>query len=181
MLRRSRGPTTRRGGERGEVDGVDLVVGVILLVLVPVFFYIGGRSFLTTKSEKGLFREQPEVPSPPLDKAEIEMRWTTCRDLYEKNAKEYASTLKTVEDGALKEHHRRWAVRSLANADSNLSELAADISRDLEGKTRFASYLSEIESLKRQIAADKAELEALDVLGRDGVRRGLSEADFAGK
>ena len=157
----------------GGVDPVDLVVGIVLVVLIPVLSVVLVRAFgVETRSDAGDFRAEVELADLPLEPEEVEMRWETARRIYEKNARDFMKTRDELEEGPLKEHLRGWALNCLRNADSVLHEVTA-----LAGDPRYSKYATEAAAMRRRIETDIEDLEKLDILGLDDRRRGLSEQE----
>jgi hypothetical protein len=158
--------THARRGERGEIDAMDVGGGVALLILVPVLcLVIAGMLGLSTRSDKGDFREKPQTDPTP-DQAEIELRWKAADDLYRLTAKPFAETAVSQSSVEFKEYFRRWATRSLEQTDSSLQSLEVLVRRpDCRGT--FDSYLARIGQLREELRRDLERVRALDVLGRD--------------
>ena len=161
--------------QRGEFDVVDLVVGLGLMVVVPFICVALVRVFgVETRSDARDFRAKPKLEKAPPDMDEIKARWRVATDLYHKNVKTYTATVKSTTDGTLKEHHRRWAIKCLEVADSELVDL-----KNLAGtESQFQRYVTRASSLQQKIKTDLKALHDLDTLGLDQQRRSLSESEL---
>jgi len=152
--------------QRGEVDTMDLVIGLVLLVVLPCFFYFGaGLLGLGTGASKMNFRDKVEVPPPAPDAEEVQLRWKVARDLYTINAKDFMSMLSVSEDQELQQRFMGWALRCLENAKGQLQELESLIRSDVTATQKFSGKLMEAATLGRQIKQDLARVRQRDVLG----------------
>ena len=149
---------------QGEVDTMDLVLGLVLLVLLPLFFYFGA-GLLGFGSGDSKMREKPEVPSPAPDAAEVQLRWTTAAELYLRNGKDFMSMLSASEDQELRQRFLGWTLRCLENAKSQLAELEALIRAHPKAAQEFSAKLLEVADLGGQIDRDLARVRQQDVLG----------------
>ena len=159
-----------RGRERGDVDTVDLIVGIVLVVLVPVLcLTLAGLTGLSTRSEMYDFRERPKV-NPAPDQQEIDARFQAAVALYQQTSRpllETAISAHTRPDGLF---FRRWAERSLEQAASAFQGIEALIQNYPDAASSFQSYVARSAQYRAQIQKDMERARALDVLGLDEKR-----------
>lgn len=156
--------------EHGEVDGVDLVVGIVLLVLVPMACYALAAVFgpQPPQSQVG-FGQKAEIKPRP-DAEEVEMRWKALEESYSGSARYFtekalSGKLKPTEQ----EQFRGWAQKSLEKSRSDLGAFTVFLEAN-EVKTEFLAYDTKARALMQSIDADLARIRSLDVLGRDSGR-----------
>jgi hypothetical protein len=149
---------------------VDLIVGLVLLVLVPVLcLTVAGLTGLSTRSDMYDFRERPQV-NPAPDQEEIVARFQAAVALYENTSRpllETAVSAHTRPDGLF---FRRWAERSLEQAASAFQGLEALIKNYPDSAGSFQGYVTRSSQYRAQIQKDKERARALDVLGLDEKR-----------
>lgn len=151
-------------------DTVDLVVGLILLILVPVVcFAVAGMLGAEGRSSKFDFREKPVVDPAP-DREEVEARYKTAEAMYAENAQAFLKSLTDHPDSVYAGRLCEWATKSLRNSESALLSLEQLIQSHPESQGEFKLYLERMASLRERIKADLERIKGFNILGQD-VRR----------
>lgn len=161
-----------RSGSRqtGQVDTVDLVIGVVLAILVPLLCLIlAGVLGVKTRSDKFDFREKPNLVPVP-DAEEIETHWKNAEQLYYENARPFLKNAESHEDPNMRYYFRKWAEQTIQNVDAKLSRLEALINVTPEGKQAFQSYIGRIAQRREEIRSDLEKARSLDIHAIDTAR-----------
>ncbi|MGQ9592671.1 MAG: hypothetical protein ACUVYA_20535 [Planctomycetota bacterium] len=148
------------------MDSVDLVVGIVLLVLLPIFCLFLSAAFgVSTRTEKFDFRQKPDVDPPPEDE-EVALRFQAAQRMYAENGKRFLEFARNAAKTGYLGTFRECADRNLREADSAFQSLEAWIRRFPESTARFSRYLSEMARIRSEIERDLGEVKSLDVLGQ---------------
>lgn len=158
-----------RSGTRrlGEVDSLDIVLGLGLLVLLPTLSYFLASVWGTPEpKDPYAFGEKPLL-NPPPDAEEVDARWRQAAEIYSANAKYYLdAAADTKNDEILREHFRVTARRCLESARAELTKFNTYLAEH-KGETQFAAYLAKSAEFQKDILEGLKRVKSLDVLGRD--------------
>lgn len=151
----------------GEVDSLDLALGLGLLVLLPTLSYFLASVFGTpAPTDPYALGERPSL-DPPIDAEEVDARWRQAEEIYSSNAKYYLDAATDAKrDEILREHFRGMARRCLESARAELTKFNAYITEH-KGEAQFAAYLAKSAETQKDILEGLKRVKSLDVLGRD--------------
>lgn len=165
-FRGSRGPPRGPSTEARGADSVDLVVGVVLLILLPIFCLVVSAAFgVSTRTDKFDFRQKPDVDPPPEDE-EVAVRFQAAQRMYVENGKRFIELARNAAKTGYLGTFRECADRNLREADSAFQSLEAWIRRFPESTARFSAYLSRMAQIRSEIERDLGDVKSLDVLGQ---------------
>ena len=151
---------------RGDVDMVDVGVGIAALILVPALIYVGGAYFMKDNSPAPTMGQAPKVVLPPLTREELDMRLAETSNILEANVAEYLKLMDQAEDPILRDHYRQWSEDSLKWVKSALGSFERSV--EDPNRTDGSSLSGVSRNVRRQMAKTKLLLERverLDILG----------------
>lgn len=162
----------RRGSEagRGSADVTDLLIGIFLALFLPVACYLIAGVVLTGGAQTSIQDREEKVLNPPPDQEELALRQKGGEERLRNTARTLLKHAESLQDQFMKEQFRVWANRSLKSADVYLVELEKFIKSYPDPDGRYAGYLANITSLRKEIQADMGRAKSLDYLGVDSGR-----------
>lgn len=163
MLTRQRIARNRRS-LAGEVDVLDLCLGIGLALGVP-FLCLVGQRILEPRLPEDPFAlgGTPKIDRTP-DEEEVTSRWQHAEEIFS-NGKGYARAMGEQSDPYLRDNYRQWAMKALSKSKVWYEELEKLIveAHDSQTRSRFASHLEQIAARKREIDPEVDRLRQLDV------------------
>lgn len=153
----------RETRERGRVDTVDLVLGIVLVVGLPVGGYGVMRALdVDHRSVLEAIPSSSEIAANlPPGQAELDSRMAYIRKLYQETARELVARAGQV-PGSVQGDALQWAYRVLVKVRSEVAEAEGALER--AGATAAIQKMrAELGTIRSQVDADEAHLRALDV------------------
>ena len=142
-------PVTERSSS---FDPVDLCVGILVAIVIPLIVYGVIRSGVETKSDMGQFRQKIEVTVKP-DAELIGMKISYFKKIYTETGREFLNRGQSSR-GPQRLRERDWAKNCLTSLKAEITTLENELNGDAELQSRFAAEISDLASLKSSIEED---------------------------
>jgi len=145
----------------GRVDALDLALGVLLAIVIPLVTYVVIRStgVVRTKSTRGQFRETTEIVVQP-DAALIGIQIAYFEKIYSETGRTFLERAEAT-SGVERMRARDWAKQCFASLLVEISTRENEIEGDPGLRKRFAGELTRLAGLKTRILEDASRAEAI--------------------
>jgi hypothetical protein len=155
---------------RGSTDVTDLLVGLFLALFLPIGTYLVAQVVIAGGSQSSIVDRPEKVLDPPPDAEELSLRQKAAEERVRGTAKAILRHAESLQDPFMKEEFRKLANVSLGQADAYLVELEKFIRKYPDRDGRYAGYLSNIATLRKEVQGDQERAKKLDFLGVDSRR-----------